>query len=232
MTLLRNPPRGAQIADGVGCAYGDFISLVENLTPEQWRLPTRCTGWEIRDITGHVTGLAKDIADGFSATRTGDQQAAALRGREPAELARLLRRAAGAIVDLLSGLEEASWHHRGPVPGLTIEQSAIRLWHDLYIHTDDVRTALGLPSDRGPGLGASLDDVIRRLRDDGFGPARVVLTTDEPQEIRFGDCGPDTPVTTTDPLHFLMVSTGRADPAELGFGPEINIYRGWPSPTV
>ncbi|MFC6081557.1 maleylpyruvate isomerase family mycothiol-dependent enzyme [Sphaerisporangium aureirubrum] len=228
MNLLSNPPRGAQIAVGVGRAYADFASLAEGLTPEQWRLPTRCAGWQVRDIAGHITGLAKDIADGFGGTRTGDQQAAALRDREPAELVKPLRLAAGSIVDLLNGLEEPSWQKPGPVPGLTIEQSAIRLWHDLFIHTDDVRTALGLPSDRGPGLGASLDDVLRRLQDDGFGPARFVLTGVDgggPQEIRFGRAGPRTPVVTIDALDFLMVSTGRTDPASVGFGREINIYR-------
>ncbi|MEO3810830.1 maleylpyruvate isomerase family mycothiol-dependent enzyme [Sphaerisporangium sp. B11E5] len=227
MNQLRNPPRGARIAEGVSRAYADFAALVEGLTPEQWRRPTRCSGWEVRDIAGHVTGLAKDIADGFGATRTGDQQAAALRDREPAELVKPLRRAAWAIVDLLNGLEEASWHKPGPLPGLDREQSAIRLWHDLFIHTDDVRNALGLPSDRGPGLGASLDDVLRRLHESGFGPARVVLTGvgEEPQEVEFGSPGPDVPAVTVDAMDFLMVSTGRADPASLGFGPEVNIYR-------
>ncbi|GAA1519347.1 maleylpyruvate isomerase family mycothiol-dependent enzyme [Sphaerisporangium rubeum] len=227
MKLLKNSPQGPQIAAGVDRAYADFASLVEGLTAEQWRTPTRCAGWEVRDIAGHVTGLAKDIAGGFSQTRSGDQQAAALRGREPAELVDQLRTAAKSIVGLLNGREATFWHTSGPLPGLDRAQSSIRLWHDLFIHTDDIRVALGLPSERGPGLRASLDDVSRRLDEEGFGPARFVLTgmDGEPEELVFGAPGPETPVVTVDALDFLMAATGRADPASLGFGPEMNIYR-------
>ena len=61
---------------------------------------------------------------------------------------------------------------------------------------DDIRAALGLPSIEGPGLGAALSHVTRELHLRGWPQA----------------------------LEFVMVATGRADPASLTLDRSVDIY--------
>ncbi|MEV6985666.1 maleylpyruvate isomerase family mycothiol-dependent enzyme [Sphaerisporangium sp. NPDC051017] len=233
-TLTAGGPRGARIAHGLAASYEELAALMEGLTDGQWREPTRCAGWEVRDVAGHVTGLASDVANGAVGSRTGDQQAADLRELSPPEMAESLRGSAAAIGRFLDGLGEDTWRAPSGIGTDTFEQSYRRLWNDLYVHTDDIRTALGLPSGRGPALAASVAHMEDRLKRAGFGPARVLLhapgdtAPDVPGgvlELVFGDAdgAPATPLT--DPLRFVLVATGRVDPSELGLPPEVNIYR-------
>jgi hypothetical protein len=63
--------------------------------------------------------------------------------------------------------DDALWSAPSPVPGLTLGQGMHALLLDAYVHGDDIRAALGLPFDAGPGLHASLDFVLGALlRDD------------------------------------------------------------------
>ncbi|RCG32335.1 maleylpyruvate isomerase family mycothiol-dependent enzyme [Sphaerisporangium album] len=241
-TLTAGGPRGARIAHGLAASYEELASLLEDLTGGQWREPTRCAGWEVRDVAGHVTGLASDVASGAVGSRTGDQQAADLRELSPPAMAQSLRGSAAAIGRFLDGFGEDTWRAPSGIGADTFEQSYRRLWNDLYVHTDDIRTALGLPSGRGPALAASVAHMEDRLKRAGFGPARVLLRAPDPTtdgtadgaadgaadavlELVFGeaDDAPATPLT--DPLRFVLVATGRVDPSELGLPPEVNIYR-------
>lgn len=222
-----NGPRGQEITRGLEAAYAGLATTLEGLTLSQWREPTRCTGWEVRDVAGHVTGLAADVASGSFGTRTADEQAASLRDLPPPEMADRLRGAARTLVKFLGRLDDPSWHQPSGVGDLTIEEAILRLWHDLYIHNDDVLSALGLPSDQGPGLIASIDHAVAQLHRDGFGPARILLHgATGSQELRFGDSDAATAAIRVDAMRFLLVATGRADPAHLGLPDDVNIYRG------
>lgn len=37
--------------------YTRFLDLLRSLSPQDWAMPTCNTGWDIRDLAGHVTGM-------------------------------------------------------------------------------------------------------------------------------------------------------------------------------
>jgi hypothetical protein len=37
--------------------YERVVALFERLTPEQWRRPTDCAGWDVRAMAGHMLGV-------------------------------------------------------------------------------------------------------------------------------------------------------------------------------
>ena len=78
------------LGNGLLDSYDGFTQMLRHLDASVWTTPTRCTGWEVRDIAGHVVGLANDAATGVPGTRTPDEQAAALRDSEPGDLAEQL----------------------------------------------------------------------------------------------------------------------------------------------
>jgi uncharacterized protein (TIGR03083 family) len=39
--------------------FGRFADLVAGLTPEEWAIPTDCTGWDVRKMVLHVLGSAE-----------------------------------------------------------------------------------------------------------------------------------------------------------------------------
>lgn len=43
-------------------AYRRFAEAAAGLAPEQWSLPTDCTGWDVRTMAGHVLGAMRSAA--------------------------------------------------------------------------------------------------------------------------------------------------------------------------
>lgn len=211
----------AEVVAGVFDEYAAFASLIEPLTGEEWRTPTRCADWQVRDVAGHVTGIAVDIAAGTVGSRTPDEQARALRGEEPAALAGRLRDAVHRVRPFFESFDDDAWAGPSPVQGRPMGGAVLTVWYDLYVHADDIRTALGRPAERGPGLAASLHWVHEELERLGWGPARLAL--DGVGERAIGDGGP---VLRGDPLRFVLAATGRVDPAEFGVDETLNIYAG------
>ena len=89
-----------QVVTGLLNEYKSFATLTSGLSAAQWDTPTRCAGWAVRDVAGHVTGNAVDTARAANGTRSPDEQARHLRGHRPAELAALLATAATTTVAL------------------------------------------------------------------------------------------------------------------------------------
>ncbi|MFC4909138.1 maleylpyruvate isomerase family mycothiol-dependent enzyme [Actinomadura gamaensis] len=210
------PPDRDTTVKGLLAEFRAFADLVDGLSAADWDAPTRCTAWRVRDVAAHVLGNAEDIVNRASGTRSPDEQAAAGRGRSPAGLAAALRAAAGTIEPGLSALTDEVWAGPGPA-GRTVGNGVLTLWYDAYVHSDDVRAALGRPAGTGPGLGAALawlretldDRVSLTLRLDGFPEAEI---------------GGGGTVVTGDPHPFVLAATGRLDPAALGLPEEVNVY--------
>ncbi len=78
-TALARP----QVAAGVVQSYRDFADLVASLDDAQWNAPSRCEGWLVRDVAGHVIGLAEDVAKGTPGSRNAAEEAASVRGDSP-----------------------------------------------------------------------------------------------------------------------------------------------------
>jgi uncharacterized protein (TIGR03083 family) len=210
----------AEIAAGIITTYEDFAVMLDGLDDSASRAPTRCTGWEVRDVAAHVVGLAADAMSGVPGSRTPDEHAAALRDHPPAELAALLRASVATLRGLISALDDAAWNGPSGVPGMTLARGVHGLWFDAWVHLDDARAALGVPADNGPGLAASSRFVVDRLREAGWGPATIALDGIAPLDIGTGG-----PRITGDPHHFVLVATGRADPSTLGLDETVNVYR-------
>lgn len=209
-----------QVVTGLLGEYESFASLIGALSTAQWDTPTRCRDWAVRDVAGHVTANAMDCAQGVIGTRSPDEQARDLRGRDPAELAALLAAAATRLRAFLSGLDDGRWASRSPAPGRTIGNGVLTLWYDAFVHGDDIRSAVGQPSRHGPGLAASVLWVRAELERKGWRGARLLL--DGMDEMTIGAGGP---VVRGDPLRFVLAAAGRVNPAELGLDDGMNLYR-------
>jgi len=210
----------AEVAAGALAEYGDFAAMIDGLNDDAWRAPTRCTGWEVRDVAAHVVGLAADSLSGAVGSRTPDEHAAALRDHTPAELTAQLRESRAVFASFFDGLDDAAWDGASPVPDMTLARGVLGLWFDTHVHADDMRAALGLEPDRGPGLRGAVAFLAYSLTNDGWGPATLALDGMPPREIGSGG-----PTITGDAYQFMLVATGRADPATLGLDPSVNVYR-------
>jgi uncharacterized protein (TIGR03083 family) len=207
------------VGNGALTEYEAFADLVGALDDEQWRAPTRCDGFQVRDVAGHVIGLAEDVAKGVPGSRTAEEEAATVRDDTPAQAAARLRAAVGSLRDLLAVLDDDAWNGPSPIPELTLGDGVLTLWYDTYVHADDVRDAIGAPSARGAGLGASVAYLARELTARGWGPATLTLDDLPAQPVGAGG-----PAVAGDPLEFVLVSTGRRDPGTLGLDGTVNIY--------
>src|SRR5689334_16357191 len=134
------------VARGVIDEYESFAALVESLDTKAWETPTRCEGFLVRDVAGHVVGLAEDVAKGVPGSRNAEEEAASVRGDTPARVAARLRAAADAVRPLLAALDDDMWNGPSGVPGLTFGRGVLTLWYDAFVHADDIRAALGVPS--------------------------------------------------------------------------------------
>lgn len=217
---MRPGPGRDQTIAGLVDQYRSFAELIGALSDSDWTRTTRCIGWQVRDVAAHVVGQAIDTVSGTIGSRTPDDQAAALRSESPAALAAQLHAALTSISRLATVLDDAAWSAPSPVPGLTLGQGTHALLQDAYVHADDIRDALGLPFDGGPGLHASLDFVLGALlRDD---TARA-----EPAVARLLAVSADhfTQQTGMAAYDFLLAATGRRDPAPLRLPKSVNIFR-------
>jgi uncharacterized protein (TIGR03083 family) len=218
-SIVRPGPDRDQTLAGLVDQYRLFAELIAALSTSEWDHQTRCTGWQVRDVAGHVVGQAVDTVGGTIGSRTPDEQAAALRGRTPAALASQLHTAMDSMSRLVAVIDDAAWSAASPVPGLTLGQGVHALLHDAYLHGDDIRAALGLPVDGGAGMHASLDFVLGALlRDDAADEPAIERLLGVPVD-KFGE---ETGIAVHD---FLLAATGRGDPAGLLLPGVVNIYR-------
>ncbi len=144
-------------------------TLVSGLTPEQWRLPSACAGWDLADVLvhlsqtdgmavasleGRMTGFLTERLEGLAPAPSIDDSAAAMVANErPADGAAALERwrAASRAVDAgLAAIEpraRVTW-----VAGtLTARTLAVTRLAECWIHAGDVAAGLGVslaPTDR------------------------------------------------------------------------------------
>jgi uncharacterized protein (TIGR03083 family) len=208
-----------RIGSGTLAEYDRFADLVASLSDAEWRSPSRCEVFEVRDVAGHVIGLAEDVAKGVPGSRTAEEEAATVRDDTPAQAAARLRTATDALRALLDVVDDAAWNGPSPVPDLTLGQGVLTLWYDTYVHADDIRTATSRPSERGPGLDAAVAYLAAELAARGWGPATLALDGRPTYDVGSGGR-----VVTGDPLQFVLAATGRTAPEPLGLDASLNIY--------
>jgi uncharacterized protein (TIGR03083 family) len=218
MTTTTALPR-PYVSAGLRHEYEAFAALVESLDEKEWAWPSRCDGFDVRDVAGHVIGLAEDVAAGNPGSRNAAEEAASVRGDTPAQAASRLRTALGPIGALLDAADDAMWAGPVGVADLTLGEGVLLLWYDAFVHADDIRAAIGRPSETGDGLEASVAYLAAELTKREFRAATLALGDLDPYDISGGG-----PAITGDPLQFVLVATGRADAATMGLDPSVNIY--------
>ena len=197
------------VGAGAIAEYEAFADLLESLSDEDWRTASRCEGFDVRDVAGHVVGLAEDTAAGVPGSRTAAEEAATVRDDGPAGAARRLRAAIGSVRGLLMARRRRgvgrTQRRSGPHARSRRADALVRHVRSRRRHPRRARP----PFERGPGLDAS----IAYLDDAEAGELR---RTSRPLTGRRSD---------DDPLQFVLVATGRADAAALGLDDSVNIYR-------
>jgi uncharacterized protein (TIGR03083 family) len=220
MTLARTV-----VVPGMTAEYAAFADLVGGLSDEQWEAPSRCEGWRVAEVAAHVIGQLTDVTnlrlDGLGTPEVTKRQVEERRGRGPKELAEELTTGGATASAMAGAFDDEAWAAPGP-PGVTgtLGFGLEALWFDTYLHADDIRAALGMPTERGPGIEPSLSHIAQVLTDQGWRPATLELDGYAPFAISGGG-----PAITGDPVEFILASTGRSDPASLGLDPTVNIYR-------
>lgn len=58
--------------------YDRLLAVVDDLSDEQWSLPTDCAGWDIKAMVGHIVGMLELQADAQERTRQISAAAAAV----------------------------------------------------------------------------------------------------------------------------------------------------------
>ena len=213
------------VVPGMLQEYDSFGALLRTLSTDMWATPSRCDGWRVGDIAAHVAGQLTDVSnlrlEGLGTAEVTDRQVQERRGRGPDELADELMASTESASALAVAFDDDAWIAPGP-PGTsgTLGQGLEALWFDTFLHADDIRHAIGAHTETGGGLPPSLSHIAQILTDQGWGPATLRFPGMEEFDVSGGG-----EVITGDPMIFVMVSTGRADPGLLGLDPEVNIYR-------
>lgn len=101
MTMTDHPLRVSDIpeighteAAGLAeTAYARFAESLAEVAPDQWELPTDCTGWTVRDLAGHLVGAMRSAA---TLREMASQQVA---------IVRRVRQGRGSQVDVMTQLQ-------------------------------------------------------------------------------------------------------------------------------
>ncbi len=205
--------------------YTDFAALLRSLSTGQWETPSRCEGWTVADVAGHVVGQLSDVSqlrlEGLGTPEVTGRQVEERRGRSPDALADELAASAETASALAAAFDDDAWSAPGPpgTPG-TLGQGLESLWFDTYLHADDIRAAIDQPTVTGDGVLASVSHIAQILTDQGWGPATLRLDGLEEFPVSGGGT-----IVAAEPMAFILVSTGRAGPDLIGLDEAVNIYR-------
>ena len=216
-----------EISDTFRAGLARFADLVRPLTAEQLATPTRCEGWTVGDVAGHFIGSIAEIAagdlEGQGTPAVTKRQVEARRGATATQLADEMDNAAVAIGGLLDVLNDEAWN--APAGGGfdgSLGRGIEALLYDGAVHADDIDVALNLGHHPTKAeLDAAVSHVAWSLENHGFG---AILELDGYDEIIVGTTG-DAPRVKGNAAQFVLVATGRGNPADFDLDDTVNIYR-------
>jgi uncharacterized protein (TIGR03083 family) len=128
------------------------VALLEQLTDDEWRRPSLCDGWTVRDVAAHLTLQQLTIGQGLRALlrhRTGVN-------RLTLEMAR--DRAALPTGDLIAGIRAMVGSRRHNV-GVTFRETLV----DITVHGLDIAVPLDRPLETDPAATRAVADRVWRL---------------------------------------------------------------------
>lgn len=198
------------ISDGLVDELRRFESLVRSLSQAELDSPSRCAGWTVGDIARHVIGSMADVTagrlEGLGTPEITAREVAERADRSAADLADECTQVATAAAGLLQVFDDTAWNAQSPggFDG-TLGQGVEALWYDTWLHADDIRSALGRPSDVGNGMGCALSHVETALRN--HASTGAVPAVDDPNAFAF-----------------VLAATGRGGAEALEPNAPIDIY--------
>ncbi|MBA2327879.1 MAG: maleylpyruvate isomerase family mycothiol-dependent enzyme [Actinobacteria bacterium] len=205
----------------------DFSTLLRSLDEKEWNTPSRCDGWTVANVAGHVTGQLTDVTTGklddLGTPGVTQRQVDERKGRSADEVADEVDAGRKVGTDMVATFDDDAWNGPVPAPNVagTLGDGVEALWYDTYLHADDIRSAIGRKSERGPGLEAGISHIATILGQKEWGAATLAL--DGIAEFPVGGSGGKR--ITGDPFEFMLAATGRGDPARFGLDETVNIYR-------
>jgi uncharacterized protein (TIGR03083 family) len=215
-----------ELSSGILDELERFASVIELLDDAALAQRTLFWGLRVRDVVAHVAGVVTDVTSGnLDDLATPSAVARQLRQRDSKNHAAVLaelHHGRAAAADVLRGIPADSW--AAPAPGGyggTLRDAVQDLWEDFWLHGDDIRHALGMESDRGPGLRASVLHLARLLGRHRW--SNAVLRLDGIEDIILAEPAAQERLITGDPVTFVRIVTGRASPGELGLEPSVVI---------
>jgi uncharacterized protein (TIGR03083 family) len=168
------------VVDQLGEVWESLSSACERLDDRQWKLPTDCPGWSVKDQLSHLIGVERMLLGEPSppapAARAehvlnpiGEINEAWVSARRPTpgdEVLAEFVETTGRRMESLRAMSPADFDVIGPSP---VGQAPYREFMetrviDSWAHEQDVRRALGRPGGRnGPGEVISLDRCVRAM---------------------------------------------------------------------
>jgi uncharacterized protein (TIGR03083 family) len=214
--------------------YDRVVALFEELTPEQWSLPTNCADWDVRAMAGHMLGMVQmlatvpelvrqQISSQRRAKKTGSVNIDAMTALQVEKNARLTP---AEVVAQTRALAPKAVRGRRRMPGPIRRQRMAELqrigdsdewWtmgylvdviltRDPFMHRLDIALATGNPPAATPDHeGVLVDDVVREWAGRHGQPFRLELSG--PVGGTWGDA--DQPAITMDAFDFLRALGGR-----------------------
>jgi uncharacterized protein (TIGR03083 family) len=142
--------------------WADVAALCDDLTADQWILPTECPGWSVFDNVAHMIGTERMLSGEQAGTsdaaadaphvrndigKANEHWIAAYRGWDGPKLLDEFRAVTARRLDVLRAMTTEQWDAEGFTPegpGPYRQFMAIRVF-DCWYHDEDIREAIGRP---------------------------------------------------------------------------------------
>ena len=169
------------LVDALDATWSSLRSVCDELTPQEWFLPTECPGWTVRDQVAHVAAvehrllgrpeLPSELPEDIPYVRNdfGRLMERGVHPRRAREVVDILEEFDDVTDERLAYLRSAPLDPETPVIGVLgremplTQMLAVRVF-DCWTHEQDVRRAVGRPGNLdGPGAAVSRDQIVQSL---------------------------------------------------------------------
>jgi uncharacterized protein (TIGR03083 family) len=154
------------VLDVIKTERARFYDIIDN--PDNWHVETRCEGWQVRDLVGHMIDVTEGYLGRWELAEAGkeapaplglavmgdtlNEGALALRDLSREEAIARLKQASSKMMDTFEALDENAWYNflvshsfMGPLPTFFFPAFQIM---DYGVHTWDMHWGLGVKDAR------------------------------------------------------------------------------------
>lgn len=205
-----------EIIEGIREERERLIAYLEKLPPEAWACETVCPGWTVKEVVAHLVGNVSDVLaqrlDGAGSDAYNQRQVDERAGADSNRILAEWKEKGPQLDAFFGGIPTDFWD--SPIPDFgTVGTGVQRLLEDLWVHAQDVRTAVGDGAEPGPGMLATLEVVAResleRFRRLSPAPSLVEISAgDFRASLAVGGNGPEVRVEG-EPVALSFAGTGR-----------------------